>query len=118
MRVRDFLIDLHQMVHVADKYLFPIADKYHLRDQLDTKLAKLSYGQKVRLWFAGLARKNYNFLILNEPTNHLDIPTKESIEQALQDYTGSVLVISHDSYFVRQLMIDTIWEIKNEKLVI
>lgn len=117
MRVRDFLIDLHQMVHTADKYLLPIADKYRLRDQLDTKLEKLSYWQKVRLRFAGLARKNYNLLILDEPTNHLDIPTKESIEQALQSYTGAILVISHDSYFVRQLMIDTIWEIRDGKLL-
>ena len=43
MRVRDFLIDLHQMVHTADKYLLPIADKYRLRDQLDTKIEKLSF---------------------------------------------------------------------------
>lgn len=118
MRVRDFLIELHQMVHAADKYLLPIADKYRLRDQLDTKLEKLSYWQKVRLWFAGLGRQNYNLLILDEPTNHLDIPTKESIEQALQSYTGAMLIISHDSYFIRQLMIDTVWEIRSEKLIV
>jgi len=70
------------------------------------------------LWFAQLSRKNYNLLILDEPTNHLDIPTKESIEEALRTYKGAMIIVSHDSYFVRELMVDTVWEIHGKKLLV
>ncbi|MCS6982658.1 MAG: ATP-binding cassette domain-containing protein [Candidatus Absconditabacterales bacterium] len=116
--VSDFLIELHQLVRFGPEVLNRIADQYRLRDQLRTRLKNLSHGQKVRLRFAQLARKTYNLLILDEPTNHLDIPTKERIEEALRQYTGAIVVVSHDSYFVREIMVDTVWEIKDKKLVV
>jgi ATPase subunit of ABC transporter with duplicated ATPase domains len=57
-------------------------------------------------------------MMLDEPTNHLDIGTREAIEQALIDYEGALLIVSHDEYFVGQMMIDTVWSIQDNKLML
>ncbi len=63
----------------------------------------LSGGEKVRLSLAGLLLQHSNFLILDEPTNHLDIPGKEALEDALKGFTGTILFVSHDRYFISRL---------------
>lgn len=81
------------------------------------KVSTLSYGQKVRLRFAEISGYSYDILILDEPTNHLDIDTREVIEKALVDYEGALIVVSHDQYFVQEIMIERIFEIVNQQLV-
>lgn len=63
----------------------------------------LSGGERVRLALCKLMRKNPNFLILDEPTNHMDILSKETLEELLEDYSGTLLFVSHDRYFVNRL---------------
>lgn len=67
------------------------------------KVGDLSGGEKIRLRWAQIVHTDYNLLILDEPTNHLDIEAKEIIEDALLNYEGSIITVSHDIYFLNKL---------------
>lgn len=85
-------------------------------EQVFKKVGILSGGEKVRLKLFCLIQEKPNLLILDEPTNHIDIDTKEILESALQDYQGTLLFISHDRYFINKLA-DRIINIENMNLV-
>ena len=92
---------------------FFIGEESHLRSALDKfyfhsesvfkRINKLSGGEKVRLKLFELIQCNNNFIILDEPTNHIDINTKEILEIALKEYKGTLIFISHDRYFINKL---------------
>ena len=69
-------------------------------DKATTKVAKLSGGERARLALALITREAPNLLILDEPTNHLDVDAREALVQALNDYSGAVVVVSHDRHMV------------------
>jgi ATP-binding cassette subfamily F protein 3 len=75
-----------------------------------------SGGEKSKLALAKLVLSGANTLLLDEPTNHMDIPAKDAMTSALQDYEGSILCISHDRYFIQALATD-IWEIHHGQLI-
>ena len=76
------------------------------------KIGKLSGGEKVRLMLIRLMQKDINFLILDEPTNHIDIDTREILEDALEQYKGTLLFVSHDRFFINKLA-DRVLNIEN-----
>ena len=71
-------------------------------DDVFKRIGDLSGGERGRVSLAKLMLSEANFLILDEPTNHLDIASKEILENALNNYTGTVLYVSHDRYFINQ----------------
>jgi len=73
-------------------------------EQLRQPVRNLSGGERSRLQLAALVREKPNLLLLDEPTNNLDIPSAEVLEQALDDFEGAILVISHDRYFLDRVV--------------
>lgn len=104
---------------------FYSGDETHLRaslakflfysDNVFKRVGTLSGGEKVRLKLFELIQKKANFLILDEPTNHIDIDTREMLEEALNEYNGTILFISHDRYFIDKVS-QTTFEIEDEKI--
>ncbi|WP_434064320.1 ABC-F family ATP-binding cassette domain-containing protein [Proteinivorax tanatarense] len=78
------------------------------QDDVFNHISSLSGGEQSRLALAKLILGKSNFIILDEPTNHLDIKSKEVLEDALQDYPGTLLVVSHDRYFLNKITNKTI----------
>ena len=91
------------------KFLFKGEDVYK-------KVGALSGGEISRLRLLQLMHGKANFLILDEPTNHLDLDSREILEASLNDYAGTVLVVSHDRYFLNKV-VDKIYEIKNKEMI-
>jgi ATP-binding cassette subfamily F protein 3 len=77
---------------------------------------ELSFGEKSRLTLAILVLQGCNFLILDEPLNHLDIPSRTRFEQALSSYSGTILTVIHDRYFIERFATD-VWYIHNHTVV-
>jgi len=84
-------------------------------DDVDKKIKQLSGGEKSRVVLATLLGQPINFLILDEPTNHLDIQSREILLQALKEFTGTIVLVSHDRHFLRSL-VDHVFEIDQGKM--
>jgi ATP-binding cassette, subfamily F, member 3 len=94
-----------------------VLGKYLFKDQqVFARISTLSQGEKVRLNFAILINNQNNFLILDEPTNHLDLESRENIEQALAQFEGGFIIVSHDRYFLNQIGINRLIEIKDKEI--
>ena len=87
-------------------------------DDIDKKVCNLSGGEKVRLCLAKIFERRPNLLILDEPTNHLDIIGKESLEEILDSFEGTVILVSHDRYFVKKIANKILYFEKNSEAVV
>jgi ATP-binding cassette subfamily F protein 3 len=94
--------------HVLAQYLFRGDDVYKTVNML-------SGGERGRLSLAILSTRGANFLLLDEPTNHLDIPAQEILQEVLEDFTGTILLVSHDRYIVNRLATQ-IWHVRDGHL--
>ncbi len=84
-------------------------------DAVDKRIENLSGGEKSRVVLATLLGRPINFLILDEPTNHLDIRSREMLLDALQNFTGTVILVSHDRHFLRHL-VDRVLEVDHGEM--
>lgn len=84
-------------------------------DEVFTPVERLSYGERARLILAALVAEGCNFLMLDEPINHLDIPARVQFEQALREFKGTVLAVVHDRYFIENFSSE-IWEVTDRTI--
>ena len=111
------VIDEMKKVHSDETYIRTILGAMLFRnDDVYKNIEILSFGEKVRVAFSKLIIEDNCLLILDEPTNFLDIPTSEAIEEALLSYKGAILFVSHDRFLVKKLAKE-IWELESKKLI-
>ena len=120
------LIDSDKTVRDHFYELFPALVEKDIRKTLgmylfgganaSKRISSLSGGEKSRLVLAELLTGRPNLMILDEPTNHMDIPAKETLESAFKAYTGTMLFVSHDRYFIKQVA-DAILVFENDKVM-
>lgn len=120
------LIDSDKTVRDHFHELFPALVEKDLRKTLgmylfgganaSKRISSLSGGEKSRLVLAELLTGRPNLMILDEPTNHMDIPAKETLESAFKAYTGTMLFVSHDRYFIKKVA-DAILVFENDKVM-
>lgn len=82
------------------------------QDDVTKRAGSLSGGERMRIKLAELLQKKINTLIFDEPTNHIDIPTKEVLEEAIEDFDGTLIFVSHDRYFINKFA-DKVIEFKD-----
>ena len=81
-------------------------------DQVTTKLSQLSGGERARIALLKLLLEENNLLLMDEPTNHLDMDSKDTLEEVLKGYEGSLITVSHDRWFLDQV-VNRIWELQD-----
>ncbi|QCX26238.1 ABC-F family ATP-binding cassette domain-containing protein [Nocardioides jishulii] len=81
-------------------------------DQVASPVGRLSGGERTRAAMALLQARGVNLLVLDEPTNHLDLPAIEQLEQALESYTGTLLLVSHDRRLLENVSVDQRWHVE------
>jgi ATP-binding cassette subfamily F protein 3 len=101
-RVIDAIWDLHRTETELEVRSYLALFDFR-EDEVFAPIAGLSGGEKGRLTLAVVMKQNHNLLLLDEPTNHLDLDAREALEQALQDFPGAILFVSHDRTFVDRL---------------
>ncbi|ASB88957.1 ABC-F type ribosomal protection protein [Bacillus sonorensis] len=72
-------------------------------NRFDRPIGTFSLGERTRIKLAGMIVKDYDILILDEPTNHLDLPSREQLEETLLEFQGTIIIVSHDVYFMEKL---------------
>ena len=118
----------HQGLHLQNtileelRYNFPLSEEeartiaggfLFTDEDINKKIDSLSGGERARVAFMKLILSKPNFLILDEPTNHLDIYSREILEDSLEDYEGTILVVSHDRHFL-EAIVNSIYEVNPE----
>ena len=113
---RDLISEIRQTAPVSRETAVAFLLRFLFTyDQMQQPIAKLSGGERSRLQLAKLVLEKPNLLLLDEPTNNLDIPAIEVLEETLDEFVGTVLVISHDRYFLDKV-VDNIVELQDGQL--
>jgi ATP-binding cassette subfamily F protein 3 len=124
-QAHDMLDPAHMVIEelIGHKEMLPGKARSYLAPYLFTgddvfkPISALSGGERARLALAILALDGANLLLLDEPTNHLDIPAREALQEVLENFSGTILLVSHDRYLIDRLA-NQIWDIRDGQLEI
>jgi ATPase subunit of ABC transporter with duplicated ATPase domains len=108
--IRAAAVDMHESDIRSFLHFFLFAG-----DEVFTQIGNLSFGERTRLMLALLVAQGCNFLLLDEPVNHLDIPSRERFEEALSQFPGTVLAVDHDRAFIKRVATG-VWELRGGTL--
>ncbi len=98
-----------EAINVDEQKARQILASFHFyKNDVNKKVKNLSGGEKIKIKLAELLQQKINTLIFDEPTNHIDIPTKEVLENALEEFKGTLIFVSHDRYFINKFADKTI----------
>ena len=110
---------MEELIHhksMDDEQAHSLLARYLFRgDDVYKPLDALSGGERARLALALLSLDGANFLLFDEPTNHLDIPSREALQEVMENYTGTILLVSHDRYLINRLATQ-IWDLQDDRL--
>ena len=116
-------LNLNNTIFDEIRETYPMLTNFEIRSYLakfmfyendvDREISELSGGERARISLLKLMISDTNFILMDEPTNHLDIDSKEILEDAILDYEGSMLIISHDRYFLNKIAVK-ILEMKSD----
>ena len=114
--------NLTSIEHIQAVKAMSLSETYHFlhyflldEDHAVLPTSALSFGQRTRLLLARLVAQGANFLVLDEPVNHLDIPSREQFEKALEAFSGGLLLVAHDRAFIARTC-DTLWELDSANI--
>jgi ATP-binding cassette subfamily F protein 3 len=100
-----------------DSLIFNTLKKFNFsEDQIKKKIKTLSPGEKTRLLLALFTEQSVNTLILDEPSNHLDLEALSAIEEAIKNYEGTVVIVSHDRYLIENIDLESIYKVSEDGL--
>ena len=118
----DLDLNLTSIEHIQAVKAMSLSETYHFlhyflldEDHAVLPTSALSFGQRTRLLLARLVAQGSNFLVLDEPVNHLDIPSREQFEKALEAFSGGLLLVAHDRAFIARTC-DTLWELDSANI--
>jgi len=115
---KNALENLEKYTNLSETAIRSFLSKFLFRgDDVFNPVMNMSYGERARLSLACLVANGCNFLMLDEPINHLDIPSRTNFEQALTQFEGTVLAVVHDRYFIEGFA-SHIWEVKNRTIIV
>lgn len=114
--IKNFLMK-HANISVQDTYALAVKFGFNSKE-LDKRIFTLSPGERARLLFAFFSIFSVNLLLLDEPTNHLDLEALEAFEEMISHYDGTILVVSHDRYFLNKFKPTDIYFLSNGNLIL
>ncbi|KKQ55788.1 MAG: ABC transporter, ATP-binding protein [Parcubacteria group bacterium GW2011_GWA2_38_13] len=102
---------------MRDQDVYAVLARYGFNERsVKSEINVLSPGGRARLLIALFSVLNINVLVLDEPTNHLDIEAEEALEEALKQYSGTIILVSHDRYFLEKISIDLVYNLSEGTL--
>jgi len=109
---------IKDQTEIEQHLIYNLLKKFNFReDQFKKKIETLSPGEKTRLILALFSEQAINTIVLDEPSNHLDMDALSAIEEAISSYEGTVIIVSHDRYLIEKIKPNKIYEVTKDKLI-